>query len=160
MASKETNQNSLNIFAFWKAQQTAWKVTVYRTSMERLGYKAVLPYLSLYIVLMGATKAQIGYVTSLGMIVSALMAPFLGQHIDRHGPKKMYIFGIAVLLGGYIALWGAPVWQVAALGMFLHTMGPHWVVSPVQISAVTVWNPATVPKVCWFAKPSLPVHWV
>jgi len=123
MASKETNQNSLNIFAFWKAQQPAWKTTVYRTSMERLGYKAVLPYLSLYIVLMGATKAQIGYVTSLGMIVSALMAPILGQHIDRHGPKKMYIFGILVLLGGYIALWGAPVWQVAALGMFLHTMG-------------------------------------
>ncbi len=123
MASKETNQNSLNIFAFWKSQQPAWKTTVYRTSMERLGYKAVLPYLSLYIILMGATKAQIGYVTSLGMIVSALMAPYLGQHIDRHGPKKMYIFGIAVLLGGYIALWGAPVWQVAALGMFLHTMG-------------------------------------
>ncbi|MBR5520409.1 MAG: MFS transporter [Oscillospiraceae bacterium] len=123
MASKETNQNSLNIFTFWKAQQPAWKTTVYRTSMERLGYKAVLPYLSLYIVLMGATKAQIGYVTSLGMIVSALMAPFLGQHIDRNGPKKMYLFGIAVLLGGYIALWGAPVWQVAALGMFLHTMG-------------------------------------
>ena len=120
MASKE---NSLNIFKFWKAQQPAWKITVYRTSMERLGYKAVLPYLSLYIVLMGATKAQIGYVTSLGMVVAALMAPILGQHIDRHGPKKMYIFGIMVLLGGYLALWGAPVWQVAALGMFLHTMG-------------------------------------
>jgi len=120
---KTQKSDSLNILAFWKTQQTAWKVTVYRTSMERLGYKAVLPYLTLYIVLMGATKAQIGYVTSLGMICSALLAPYLGQHIDRHGPKKMYIFGIAVLLGGYLALWGAPVWQVAALGMFLHTMG-------------------------------------
>ena len=86
-------KNDLDVIGFWKAQQPAWKITVYRTSMERLGYKAVLPYLSLYIVLMGATKAQIGYVTSLGMIVSALMAPILGQHIDRHGPKKMYIFG-------------------------------------------------------------------
>lgn len=123
MASNTKEENSLNIFKFWKAQQPAWKTTVYRTSMERLGYKAVLPYLSLYIILMGATKAQIGYVTSLGMVCSALLAPVLGQHIDRHGPKKMYMFGIAVLLGGYIALWGAPVWQVAALGMFLHTMG-------------------------------------
>ncbi len=123
MASNTKEGNSLNIFAFWKAQQPAWKTTVYRTSMERLGYKGVLPYLTLYIVLMGATKAQVGYATSLGMICSAILAPFLGQHIDRHGPKKMYLFGIAVLMGGYLALWGAPVWQVAALGLFLHQMG-------------------------------------
>ena len=123
MASNTKEGNSLNIFAFWKSQQPAWKVTVYRTSMERLGYKGVLPYLTLYIVLMGATKAQVGYATSLGMICSAVLAPFLGQHIDRHGPKKMYLFGIAVLMGGYLALWGAPVWQVAALGLFLHQMG-------------------------------------
>ena len=120
MASKE---NSLNIFKFWKAQQPAWKITVYRTSMERLGYKAVLPYLSLYIVLMGATKAQIGTVTAMGTLVAAVMAPFLGSYIDKNGPKKMYLLGIAVLLGGYLALWQAPIWQVAALGMFLHTMG-------------------------------------
>ena len=123
MASNTKEGNSLNIFAFWKAQQPAWKTTVYRTSMERLGYKGVLPYLTLYIVLMGATKTQVGYATSLGMICSAILAPFLGQHIDRHGPKKMYLFGIAVLMGGYLALWGAPVWQVAALGLFLHQMG-------------------------------------
>ena len=123
MASNTKENNSLNIFAFWKAQQPAWKTTVYRTSMERLGYKGVLPYLTLYIVLMGATKAQVGYATSLGMICSAVLAPFLGQHIDRHGPKKMYLFGIAVLMGGYLALWGAPSWQVAALGLFLHQMG-------------------------------------
>ena len=120
---KEQSNNSMNIFAFWKAQQSAWKVTVYRTSMERLGYKAVLPYLSLFIILMGATKAQIGYVTSLGTLMAAIMAPFLGSYIDKHGPKKMYLMGIAILMGGYLALWRAPVWQVAALGMFLHTMG-------------------------------------
>ncbi len=124
MANNVTEKkNDLDIIGFWKSQQSAWKVTVYRTSMERLGYKAVLPYLTLYIVLMGATKAQIGLVTSLGTLVAAIMAPFLGSYIDRNGPKKMYLLGIAVLMGGYLALWGAPVWQVAALGMFLHTMG-------------------------------------
>ena len=116
-------KNDLDVIGFWKAQQPAWKITVYRTSMERLVYKAVLPYLTLYIVLMGATKSQIGTVTAMGTLVAAIMAPFLGSYIDINGPKKMYILGIVVLLLGYIALWGAPVWQIAALGMFLHTMG-------------------------------------
>ena len=116
-------KNDLDVIGFWKAQQPAWKITVYRTSMERLVYKAVLPYLTLYIVLMGATKAQIGTVTAMGTLVAAVMAPFLGSYIDKNGPKKMYLLGIAVLLGGYLALWQAPIWQVAALGMFLHTMG-------------------------------------
>lgn len=124
MAVEETTaQTNLNIFAFWKAQQTAWKVTVIRTSLERFGYKLVLPYLSLYIILMGATKTQLGLVTSLGLVMAGLLGPFLGQQIDSHGPKKMYILGISVLIGGYVAFAGAHIWQVAALGMFLHQMG-------------------------------------
>ncbi len=120
---KNNNKLDLNFIAFWKAQQSAWKVTVIRTSLERFGYKLVLPYLSLFVVLMGATKTQLGLVTSLGMVFAGLIAPLLGNHIDKHGPKKMYIFGICVLIGGYVAFAGAKVWQVAALGMFLHQMG-------------------------------------
>ncbi|MEG2191746.1 MAG: MFS transporter [Oscillospiraceae bacterium] len=127
MASQETQEkqssSNVNIFKFWKAQQTVWKVTVIRTSLERFGYKLVLPYLSLYIILMGATKTQLGLVTSMGLIAAGLLGPFLGRHIDQHGPKKMYILGISVLAGGYVAFAGAHVWQVAALGMFLHQMG-------------------------------------
>lgn len=115
--------SDLNILAFWKAQKPAWKTTVIRTSLERLGYKMILPYLSLYVILMGATKTQLGLVTSLGLVIAGLLGPFLGQHIDRHGPKKMYILGICILIFGYIAFVQANVWQVAALGMFLHQMG-------------------------------------
>ena len=114
--------SDLNIFAFWNAQKTAWKVTVIRTSLERFGYKLVLPYLSLYVILMGATKTQLGLVTSLGLVTAGLIGPWLGQQIDRHGPKKMYILGICILIFGYIAFSTANIWQVAALGMFLHQM--------------------------------------
>lgn len=74
----DTTQNqtttALNIPAFWKAQRKDWRITVIRTSLERLGYKIILPYLTLYIILLGATKTQLGFVTSLGLI---------GQRIDR-----------------------------------------------------------------------------
>ncbi len=121
--NQQKKSSDLNIFAFWKAQHEAWKITVIRTSLERMSYKMVLPYLSLFIILLGANKTQLGLITSLGLICSALIAPMLGQHIDRHGPKKMYIMGILILLGGYIAFAGAKIWQVGALGMFLHQMG-------------------------------------
>ncbi len=123
MASNTKQTSDLNIFAFWKAQQKAWRVTVIRTSLERLGYKMVLPYLTLYIVMMGATKAQVGYVTSAGLIMAAFLSPILGQYIDRNGPKKMYMFGIGVLIACYVAFAGAKVWQIAALGMLLHQLG-------------------------------------
>ena len=122
----ETTQNqaaALNIPAFWKAQQKDWRITVIRTSLERLGYKIILPYLTLYIVLLGATKTQLGLVTSLGLIASGLIGPYIGQVIDRQKKKKVYIVGILILAGGYLAFVSAPVWQVAALGMFLHQLG-------------------------------------
>jgi len=123
MENETKKRSDLNIIAFWRSQKSAWKVTVLRTSLERFGYKLVLPYLSLFVILNGATETQLGLVTSLGLAVAALMGPLLGRHIDRHGPKKMYIIGICVLMGGYVAFAGAKVWQVAALGMFLHQMG-------------------------------------
>ena len=124
MTAQNANNNSVfNIPAFWKAQQLDWRITVVRTSLERLGYKMILPYLTLYIVLLGATKTQYGLINSLGMVMGGILAPTIGSIIDRNGPKKVYIFGILVLVGGYLALASAKVWQVAALGLFLHAMG-------------------------------------
>ena len=118
------NKNSLlNIPAFWMKQRQDWRITVYRTSMERLAYKMILPYLSLFIILLGATKTQYGYITSAGLIVGGIMGPFVGQSIDRFGPKKVYLVGIYILIGGYLAFSCAKVWQVAALGLFMHSVG-------------------------------------
>ena len=79
METSTKKGSDLNIWAFWKAQKPAWRVTVVRTSLERFGYKLVLPYLSLYVILMGATKTQLGLVTSLGLITAGLIGPWLGQ---------------------------------------------------------------------------------
>ena len=91
--------SDLNILAFWKAQQIPWRITVIRTSLERLAYKMLLPYLSLYIILMGATKTQLGFITSAGLLLMAFIGPALGNLIDTKGPKRAYIFGICILIG-------------------------------------------------------------
>ncbi len=120
---KNFMQELLNIGPFWKAQMTDWKVTVIRTSLERLGYKTILPYLSLYIVALGATKSQLGWITSLGMLVMGLLGPFVGGWIDRNGARKIYLVGIIFTFLSYIAYAFAPNWQVYALAMVLYYFG-------------------------------------
>ncbi len=39
-----------NGISFVKRQEKDWKITVARTSMDRLAYQMVFPYLSVYIV--------------------------------------------------------------------------------------------------------------
>ena len=112
-----------NIPAFWKVQQRDWKVTVVRTSLERLAYQMIYPYLSIYIVALGAQKTQLGIITSLGMILAGLLGPFTGQLIDRRGPKNVYLVGISMLIAAYLAYAAAPIWQVAAVGMIIYYLG-------------------------------------
>ena len=124
----DTTQNqttiALNIPAFWKAQRKDWRITVIRTSLERLGYKIILPLLNALYHSSGVRlKTQLGFVTSLGLIASGLIGPYIDRLLTVIVRKKVYIVGILILAGGYLAFASAPVWQVAALGMFLHQLG-------------------------------------
>lgn len=113
----------LSIPKFWRAQQKDWKVTVVRTSLERLGYQIIYPYLSLYIVALGAQKTHLGLLTSLGMILSALIGPKIGQFIDHNGAKKVYTTGIVLLLTSYLLYAFAPDWQLCILAMVIYYVG-------------------------------------
>ncbi|MBR2521018.1 MAG: MFS transporter [Oscillospiraceae bacterium] len=113
----------INLVPFWKAQQTDWKVTVIRTSLERLGYKTILAYLSLYIVALGASKSQLGMITSIGMLVMGILGPFVGGWIDRNGAKRIYILGIVVTFLSYVTYAFAPNWKVYAVAMVLYYFG-------------------------------------
>ncbi|HWQ51830.1 MAG TPA: MFS transporter [Terriglobales bacterium] len=113
----------LGIPSFWKRQQHDWKVTVARTSLERFGYQMIYPYLSIYIVALGANKTELGLITSIGMILAGLIAPFIGNRIDQTGPKKIYLLGVALLTAAYLTYSFAMTWQAAAVGMIIYFLG-------------------------------------
>lgn len=119
----EARPSLINIPGFWKAQQRDWRVTVARTSLERLGYQMVYPYLSIFIVALGASTTQLGVMTSLGMILAGLLGPITGQLIDRSGPKMIYLIGIGILFASYCLYAAAPAWPLAALAMMLYYVG-------------------------------------
>ncbi|MCX5821425.1 MAG: MFS transporter [Deltaproteobacteria bacterium] len=109
--------------AFLKRQHRDWKITVLRTSMERLAYQMVFPYLSIYIVALGATGTQLGIVNSIGMIIAGIFGPFTGWFIDRIGPKKIYLIGIGFLVVSYLTYGLAQSWEVTIIAMIGYWLG-------------------------------------
>jgi len=108
--------------SFLKRQERDWIVTVVRTSLDRLAYQMVFPYLSVYIVALGATGTQLGFVNSLAMILAGIPALFVGWLIDQTGPKKIYLAGIGFLATSYLA------YGIAQnLGMALVAMIAYWI---------------------------------
>ena len=108
---------------FIKRQKRDWKVTVARTSLDRLAYQIVFPYLSIYIVALGATVTQLGFVNSLGMAVAGLVGPFTGWFIDRNGPKRFYLIGIGLLAVSYLTYGLAQSWPITIIAMATYWLG-------------------------------------
>ncbi|TFG44408.1 MAG: MFS transporter [Syntrophobacterales bacterium] len=112
-----------NTILFLKRQQRDWKVTVLRTSLDKLAYQMVFPYLSIYIMALGATGIQLGIVNSIGMIVAGFCGPFTGWLIDRIGPKKIYLIGIGFISISYLTYGLAQNWEVTIIAMVGYWLG-------------------------------------
>lgn len=109
--------------AFLKRQQRDWKVTVVRTSLDKFAYQTVFPYLSVYIVALGATGTQLGIVNCIGMVVAGLCGPLAGGLIDRTGPKRIYLIGIGCLALSYLTYSVAQRWEWTILAMIAYWLG-------------------------------------
>jgi MFS family permease len=83
----------------------------------------VFPYLSIYILALGATATQLGLVISLGMMLAGFLSPFTGWYIDRIGPKRIYLLGIGMLAVSYLTYGLARDWTIALLAMVAYWLG-------------------------------------
>jgi MFS family permease len=109
--------------SFLKRQQRDWRITVLRTSLDKMTYQMVFPYLSIYIVALGATGTQLGVVNSIGMIIAGICGPFTGWFIDRAGPKRIYLIGIGFLAVSYLTYGLAQSWGVTVIAMIGYWLG-------------------------------------
>jgi MFS family permease len=108
---------------FLNRQQRDWKVTVVRTSLDKFAYQMIFPYLSIFIVALGATATQLGMVNSIGMIMAGVVCPLVGWLIDRKGPKKIYLSGIGFLIVSYFTYGVAQNWAVTIIAMIAYWLG-------------------------------------
>jgi MFS family permease len=126
----ELNHSIKPRFAFYSSmlfflnrQQRDWKVTVVRTSLDKLAYQMVFPYLSIYIVALGATATQLGMVNSIGMIIASFFSLLVGWFIDNSGPKKIYLSGISMLIVSYFIYGMAARWTITIFAMIAYWLG-------------------------------------
>ncbi len=108
---------------FINRQQRDWKVTLVRTSLDKFAYQMIYPYLSIYIVALGATGTQLGLVNSIGMVFAATLSMLVGWIIDRTGPKKIYLFGISMLAISYFTYALATGWRITLIAMICYWIG-------------------------------------
>lgn len=108
---------------FLGRQPRDWKVTAIRSSIFRLFYQMLLPYLSIYVLLLGATGTQLGIVNSVGMAVAGLTAPLAGWLIDRVGAKNIYLVGIIFLAISWLVYAIAPNWTFIIIAMLAYWLG-------------------------------------
>jgi MFS family permease len=109
--------------AFLNRQQRDWKVTMGRACLERFTYQIVFPYISIYIVALGATGTQLGIVNSIGMGVAGLLSLLTGWVIDGIGVKKIYLLGISLLVISYLTYALAWSWVVIIIAMIAYWLG-------------------------------------
>ncbi len=109
--------------AFVRRQQRDWRVTVARTSLDKFLYQMVFPYISVYIVALGASASQLGMVISAGMVIAGLVSPFIGWSIDHSGPKRLYLFGIGTLAVSYLFYGIAQDWTLTIVAMAAYWLG-------------------------------------
>lgn len=109
--------------AFFERQQRDWKVTVARNSLDKFLYQMVAPYITVYIVTLGASASQLGMAISVGMVIAGLMSPFVGWFIDQTGPKRVYLFGIGTVAVSYLFYGLAQNWQLTIVGMAAYWLG-------------------------------------
>ncbi len=108
---------------FISRQKRDFKVTITRQAGHWFLYQMTLPYLSIYIVALGASKLQLGLINSIGLGVSAVASAFAGWLVDRYGVKRIYLSGIAMLVISSLVYALARDWTVAILAMLLFYIG-------------------------------------
>ena len=81
------------------------------------------PYLSIYIIALGASATQLGLVNSIGMIAAGLLGLFTGWLIDRIGPKVIYLIGIGMVGMAYLTYGLSHNWVIAIAAMAIFQLG-------------------------------------
>ncbi len=86
-------------------------------------HRLIDPYLSVYIVALGATATQLGLVNSIGMAAAGIASPFLGTLMDRVGVKRVYLLTIVMLCLAYLTYSIAQSWIIIIFAMVAFWLG-------------------------------------
>lgn len=83
--------------------------------LGNFGRSMVFPYASLYILALGGSAAEIGYVNSLGPLMGLIMFPLAGHIADQAGRVKLIVVGNVLAVIFVLMYVIAPSWELIAV---------------------------------------------
>jgi MFS family permease len=107
----------------WRRQRRNWRTVVTRQIFNRFFNELTLQYANIYITLLGASPVQLGAVNSAIGVAQSIIAIPLGVIRDRYNIRKIYLFGVAMLVFVPLLYAVAPSWQVISLAILLSGLG-------------------------------------
>ena len=115
----EVAVGTMEIGLIWRRQIRNWRTVVIRQIFNRFFTEFTLQYVNIYITLLGASPVQLGAVNSVMGVAQALTSIHLGVIRDRFNIRKIYLFGVAILVFVSVIYAVAPSWEVMSLAILL-----------------------------------------
>jgi MFS family permease len=107
----------------WKRQKRNWRTVVTRQVFNRFFNELTLQYANIYITLLGASAFQLGSVNSAWGIAQSLISIPLGIIRDRYNIRKIYLFGVGLLVLVPLIYVYAPSWELVAIAILIAGFG-------------------------------------
>jgi len=107
------------VTGFIARQKHNYRVAITRSAANSFLLNLTAQYDSIYTVGLGADSVELGTVSSIGGGIGALISIPLGWLVDRHGIKRFYLLGMALLAGAALTYALAPSWQVIVAATIL-----------------------------------------
>lgn len=107
----------------WRRQKRNWRTVVTRQIFNRIFNELTLQYANIYITLLGASPIQLGAVNSVMGVAQSIISIPLGVIRDRYNIRKIYLFGVAMLVFVPLLYALAPSWQLISLAILLSGLG-------------------------------------
>jgi MFS family permease len=107
----------------WFRQKKNWRTVVTRQIFNRFFNELTLQYANIYITLLGASPVQLGAVNSAWGISQSIISIPLGVIRDRFNLRKIYLFGVGLLVFVPFLYAIASSWNIIAFAILLSGLG-------------------------------------
>jgi MFS family permease len=107
----------------WSRQKLNWRVVATRQIFNRFFNELTLQYANIYITLLGASPVQIGTVNSVMGFAQAFISIPLGVIRDRFNIRKIYLFGVLMLIFVPLLYAVASRWEVIGFAIMISGFG-------------------------------------
>ena len=104
---------------FISRQKHNYRVGVARSSANNFLTSLTSQYGAIYTVGLGANAVQLGYLSSIGSAISALVSTPVGWLADRQGIKRFYLLAIGLMAGGSLLYGVARDWKFLVVAAIL-----------------------------------------